>query len=129
MKSRQSILLAILMFAVAMMLMTTSAPAQGLPKGVSLKVMAEFPSEIPGIEKIQLLEFRLEPGAKLENFVHQETDFCTAKQGLLTVVAGGTTVVRGPGSRWVCPLGIKLSLYNNGSEPHVHHIWALIPSK
>ncbi len=128
MKNRQTVLLAILMFAVAMMLMTTSAAAQG-PTGVSSKVLAEFPSEIPGIEKIVLLEFRLEPGAKLENFVHKETNFCTAKQGLLTAVVGGTTVIRGPGSRWVCPLGLKVSLYNNGSEPHVHHIWQLIPSK
>lgn len=44
-------------------------------------------------------------------------------------MSGGETVIRGPGSRWVNPKGMKADLYNNGSEPHVQHVWSLIHSK
>ncbi len=42
--------------------------AQGLPPGVTLEVLAEYPSTDPGIEKIVVKKFTLAPGAKLENF-------------------------------------------------------------
>jgi len=42
--------------------------AQGLPPGVTLEVIAEYPSTEPGIEKIVVKKFTMAPGAKLENF-------------------------------------------------------------
>lgn len=44
------------------------AQAQGLPPGVHLEVLAEYPATEPGIEKIVVKKFTLDPGAKLENF-------------------------------------------------------------
>lgn len=75
MKGRTWMLLASLMFVVALMVMTSVVPAMELPKGVSFKVLAEFPSKISGIEKVQLQELRLEPGAKWENITVGDTGF------------------------------------------------------
>ncbi|MFQ5947014.1 MAG: hypothetical protein ACE5NC_12345 [Anaerolineae bacterium] len=44
-----------------------------LPPGVHLEVIAEYPSTEPGIEKIVVKKFTLDPGAKLENFTPQYT--------------------------------------------------------
>lgn len=73
MKGRTSVLLTTVMLAVA--LMTTAVSAAELPEGVTFKVLAEFPSDIPGIEKVQLQELRLEPGAKWENITVGDTGF------------------------------------------------------
>ncbi len=130
MRSRTSVLLGALMFAAALMLMATAATAGKLPEGMSVKVLAEFPSEIPGIEKVVLKEMRLEPGAKRENYVVGATVLCTVIQGELTGVWGGKTVFYGPGSRFTVPKGTKIQgIYNNGRELHVQRIWKLVHSK
>ena len=73
MKGRIPVLLVVLMWAMMLMGMAITAQAQDLPEGVSVKVLAEFPSDKPGLEKIRLLEFRMAPGAKWENFVEDHT--------------------------------------------------------
>jgi hypothetical protein len=78
-----------LIIAIMLMLVITAAPAAELPEGVTLKVLDEFPSEIRGMEKIQLQELRLEPGAKWENYIGGDMVLCTVKQGELTVAWAG----------------------------------------
>ncbi|MFQ5915236.1 MAG: cupin domain-containing protein [Nitrospinota bacterium] len=129
MRCRISVFLAALMVAAALTLMSTAAQAQPERKGVSYKVLAAFPSDVPGIGKLVLVELRLEPGGYMKNVTLPATGLVTAIQGTLTVVSGGKTVIHGAGSTWVSPKGTKVSIYNNGSEPHVHHIWRLVPSK
>ena len=75
MQSRRVVVLATLLCAVALMAMTTAPAMAQLPDGVSLKILAEFPSNLPGIEKVQLQEFRVEPGAKWEGGVVGSTGF------------------------------------------------------
>ncbi|MFQ5912867.1 MAG: hypothetical protein ACE5JS_06770 [Nitrospinota bacterium] len=74
MRGKAAVLVAALVFALALMASPTAGEPK-LPAGVSFKVLAEFPSDIPGIEKVQLQEFRLEPGAKIENDVVPDTGF------------------------------------------------------
>ncbi len=72
MQGRTSVLLAALMFAVALVITAATPAAAGkLPPGVSIQVLAEFPSDLPAIEKIVLVELRVEPGAKRENWVSE----------------------------------------------------------
>ncbi len=74
MQGRRSVSLAAMMFAVALMITAATPAAAGkLPPGVSSQVLAEFPSDVPGIEKIVLVELRVEPGAKRENFAPEAT--------------------------------------------------------
>ena len=42
--------------------------AQGLPPGIHVEVLAEYPSTDPNIAKIVVKKFTVDPGAKLENF-------------------------------------------------------------
>ena len=128
MQSRQAVVLATLMVTVALLLLIRAAPATELPEGVSLRVLSESPSGIPGIEKIQLQEVRMEPGAKWENFVLRDTSLCTVIQGELTVVWAGEPVTYSLGSTLMIPKGVQRSFYNNGSEPNVQHIWGLVSS-
>lgn len=67
MQRRTSVLLAALIFAVGLVI-TPATPAAAA-EGISATVLAEFPSDIAGIEKFVLVEVRMEPGSKLENFV------------------------------------------------------------
>ncbi len=71
MQNRTSVLLAALIFAVGLVI-TPATPAAAA-KGVSTRVLAEFPSDLPGIEKIVLVELRVEPGGKKENFAPEAT--------------------------------------------------------
>ncbi len=71
MQGKTSISLAAMMFAVALVI-TAGTPAAAA-KGVSTRVLAEFPSDLPGIEKIVLVEMRVEPGGKRENFTREAT--------------------------------------------------------
>ncbi len=116
--------------AVLLLLFPMQSWSAELPEGMSVKVLATFPSEIPGIEKVVLKEMRLEPGAKRENYVVGATVLCTVIQGELTGVWGGKTVFYGPGSRFTVPKGTKIQgIYNNGRELHVQRIWKLVHSK
>lgn len=67
--------IATLLGVLALLTFMTVASAAELPEGVTFKVLAEFPSDIPGIEKVQLQELRLEPGAKWENVTVGDTGF------------------------------------------------------
>ncbi len=69
MQRRTSVLLAALIFAVGLVI-TAATPATAA-KGWSTKVLAEFPSDVSGIEKLVLVELRVEPGAKRENWVSE----------------------------------------------------------
>ena len=71
MQNRTSVLLAALIFAVGLVI--TAATPAAAAEGVSTRVLAEFPSDLPGIEKIVLVELRVEPGGKKENFAPEAT--------------------------------------------------------
>ena len=69
MQGRRSVLLAALMFAVALVITAATPATAAKGPGWSATVLAEFPSDVAGIEKIKLVELRVEPGGKREDFV------------------------------------------------------------
>lgn len=69
MQRRTSVLLAVLIFAVGLVITAATPATAAKGKGWSATVLAEFPSDIAGVEKIKLVELRVEPGGKRENFV------------------------------------------------------------
>ncbi len=73
MQGKPSVLLAALIFAVGLVITAATPATAAKGKGWSSKVLAEFPSDVPGIEKIVLSELRVEPGAKRENFASEAT--------------------------------------------------------
>ena len=89
-------------------------------EGVTLEVIADYGSPgIPGVEKVRLMRFTLQPGAKVENVTLDTTNYCVLTQGVLTaVIENGPTLVYGPGSRWFEPKGLVYKvLRNDGDVP------------
>ncbi len=89
-------------------------------EGVTLEVIADYGSPgIPGVEKVRLMRFTLQPGAKVENVTLDTTNYCVLTQGVLTaVIENGPTLVYGPGSRWFEPNGLVYKvLRNDGDVP------------
>ncbi len=91
-------------------------------EGVTVEVLADYGSPgIPGVAKVRLIRFTMEPGAKIENFPVDTTNYCEALKGVVTaVIENGPTLILGPGSRWVEPKGMVYKLLrNDGDVPFV----------
>ena len=117
-----------LLSAIVFILGLTLAPAgwqalaQGLPPGVTVEVLADYGSPgIPGVAKVRLIRFTIEPGAKIENLPIKTTNYCETSKGAVTaVIENGPTMILGPGSRWVEPKGLVYKvLRNDGDVPFV----------
>ncbi len=50
-------------------------------EGIDVKVVAEWPVDIPGVEKMQLRTVEFQPGASLTDFEVKFFEFCNATQG------------------------------------------------
>ncbi len=107
-------------------------PAQGwsevLSKGVEMTVVDEYPSNLPGIQKVQLSELVIQPGAVLENMPITSTDLCRTTQGRLAVadLAAGTTTQISAGDRFAFEKGSTLTISNPGSVPTMTLIYRFI---
>ena len=98
-------------------------------EGMESKVVAEWPVEIPGIEKMQLLRVEFQPGATVTDREVKLVDFCNGTQGewAVTIPVGGTTTLYAAGSRWRMPAkGTKITITNPGNVPAVQFIYRLI---
>jgi hypothetical protein len=106
------------------------AAGQGSPPGVHHETVAEYPSADPGIEKVVIKRFILDPGAKEENFTPDLDNHCTAGQGEAMVVAkDGTKYMHKAGDVWIERKGETQSIYNNGKVPYVDIFVTRIPKK
>ncbi len=91
-------------------------------EGMTEEVIADYGSPgIPGVSKIRLIRFTLQPGATVENFTVETTNYCKAESGILTaVIENGPTLILGPGSRWTESKGLVYKvLRNDGDVPFV----------
>ncbi len=110
-----------------LLLFPMQARSQGLPEGVEAAVVAEYPVNIPGVEKVKLLKFTFQPGAVLKDFYLEATEFCTVTQGTFTVMNHemGTTTVYAAGSRWSNPKGVTVTVSNPGDVPAIQWVYVL----
>ncbi len=115
-------------FVATLLWLPAKSWSQELPVGVAVAVVAEHPVKIPGIEKVILLKFTFQPGAILENFLLEATEFCNVTQGSFTVVNQelGTTTVYTTGSRWSQAKGQTVTVSNLGEEVAVQWVYELI---
>lgn len=122
--NRKSSLLALLV-AVSLVLPSHVVAAED----VDVKVVAEWPVDISGVEKVQLRRVEFQPGASLTDFEVEHVDFCNATAGewVLENLETGETAVRTAGSRWrMPPKGTKVNISNPGSVPAVQFVYRLI---
>ncbi len=91
-------------------------------EGMTEEVIADYGSPgIPGVSKIRLIRFTLQPGVMVEDVPINTTNYCNALSGTITaVIEDGPTLVLGPGSYWVEPKGMTYTLLrNDGDVPFV----------
>ena len=98
-----------------------------LSPGRVRKNLGEIPANVPGFEKVRIVEDTAKPGAawNTPEGGMPVPMFCTLTKGEITTVMEGVKVVRKAGDNWTCKKGDKVEAKSTGSEPSVmrmHHL-------
>ena len=115
----------IVFLAIALLILPSKSWAA---EGIDVKVVAEWPVDIPGIEKMQLRRVVFQPGATIDLTI-EHVEFCNGTQGewAVTIPAGGQTTLHTAGGRWRMPAkGTKITVTNPGNVPAVQFVYRLI---
>ena len=116
----------IALLAIALLILPSKTWAA---EGIESKVVAEWPVDIPGIEKMQLRRVVFQPGVTLTDFEIKFVEFCNGTQGewAVTIPVGGTTTLHTAGGRWRMPAkGTKITISNPGNIPAIQFVYRLI---
>ena len=102
----------------------------GLPEGVTVKLIAEYPTKVSGLEKILFRKITLKPGASW-TFTVPAQSLCQGTKGVLEVVdqTAGKTYTFKTGDRWDTSPGHKVTLSNKGTVDHEHLFYTMIVKK
>ena len=122
-------LITVAFMAIALLILPSKSWSADPPEGIDVKIIAEWPVDTPGVEKVQLRRVEFQPGASLMDFEVKFFDFCNATQGEWAVknLSTGATALRTAGSRWrMPPKGTKVNIVNTGSVPAVQFVYRLI---
>ncbi len=123
-------LIAAASLAIAFLLVPGTGHAAELPEGVTIDVIAEYPSKTPGVEKILFRKITLKPGASWTLTVPAQS-LCQGTKGELEVVnqTSGKTVIHKAGDRWATTPGHKVTLSNKGTVDHEHLFYTMVVKK
>ena len=124
-----SLLTATTFLAIALLIVPSIGWA-GLPEGVTIDLIAEYPSKTAGVEKILFRKITIKPGASLSITVPAQS-VCEGTKGVLNVVnkTTGKTTVHNTGDRWSTVPGHEVTLVNKGSVDHEHLFYTLVVKK
>ncbi len=125
-----SVFIAVASLAIAFLAMPGTGHAAGLPEGVTIEVIAEYPSMTPGVEKILFRKLVLKPGVSWSPTIPAQS-FCQATKGEAKLVdhTSGETIILKTGDRWFTSPGHKVTLSNPGSVDHEHLFYTLVAAK
>ncbi len=125
-----SLIIAAASLAIAFLAVPGTGQAGGLPEGVSIEVIAEYPSMTPGVEKILFRKIVLKPGASWDLTIPAQS-LCQGTKGEAKLVdhTSGETLVFKTGDRWITYPGHKVTLSNPGTVDHEHLFYTLIAAK
>ena len=99
-----------------------------LSPGRVRKNLGESPANVPGFEKVRIVEDTAQPGAAWSTppTGMPYPMFCTLLKGEITVtMEDGKDTTYKAGDSWVCPVGLKTKAKSTGAEPSVmrmHHL-------
>jgi len=104
--------------------------AWALPDGVTVDVIAEYATKVPGLEKILFRKITIKPGASWKLTVPDQS-VCQATKGEAQLVnhTSGKTVIFKVGDRWTTTAGDNVTLSNNGTEDHEHLFYTMVTKK
>ncbi len=125
-----SLFIAAASLAFAFLAVPGTGQAAGLPEGVSIELITEYPSMTPGVGKVLFRKLVLKPGASWSLTVPAQS-FCQATKGEAKLVdhTSGETVVLKTGDRWFTSPGHEVTLSNPGSVDHEHLFYTLVAAE
>lgn len=125
-----SLLIAAVSFIFAFMAVPNASQAGGLPEGVSIEVIAEYPSMTPGVEKILFRRIVMKPGVTW-TFTVPAQSMCEGTMGGLEVAdhTSGKTYNFKPGDRWATEPGHEVTLTSTGTVDHEHLFYTMVVAK
>ncbi len=125
-----SLFIAAASLAIAFLAVPGTGQTAGLPEGVSIEVIAEYPSMTPGVEKILFRKLVLKPGVSWDLTVPAQS-VCQATMGEAKLVdhTSGETVVFKTGDRWFTSPGHEVTLSNRGTVDHEHLFYTMVAAK
>ena len=114
--------------SISVLVIASDAYPAGLPDGVTASVIAEYPSKIAGLEKMRLVKVVLQPGAKFDNALIDNDEYCRLEQGQLTRInhQTGSTDVYTLGSLWAPQKGERHTITNTGDVDAIMWAYQLI---
>jgi len=125
-----SLIIAAASLAIAFLAVPGTVRAAGLPEGLTIEVIAEYPSMTPGVEKVLFRKLVLKPGVSWSLTVPAQS-MCQATKGEAKLVdhTSGETLVLKTGDRWFTSPGHKVTLSNPGTVDHEHLFYTMVPTK
>ena len=128
MLARVTELTVILLVAIPILVTAGDAYPVELPDGITVTVIAEFPSKVPGLEKMRLVKVVFQPGAKFDNILVPNEEYCRLEQGQLTRTNHNTgiTQVLTIGALWASLKGTRHTVTNTGDVDTIMWVYQLI---
>ncbi len=125
-----SALIAAASLVIAYLVVPGASHAAKLPEGVTIEVLAVYPSKTPGVEKVLFRKITLKPGASW-TFTESAQSLCQGTKGELEVVdhTSGETVIHKAGDRWDTSPGHEVTLTNKGTVDHEHLFYTMVVKK
>ena len=122
-----SVFIAIASLAIAFLAVPMTGQTAGLPKCVSIDLIAEYKSHTKGVEKILFRNMTIKPGASLTLTVPAQS-LCQGTKGVLEVtnLTTGKVTIHKAVDRWATTPGQKVTLANRGSVDHEHLLYPMI---
>ena len=79
---------------------------------VRFTVINTFQPDLAGIEKAQLIQFEMDPGAEVKDFKLSSSEILWVTKGVFTYKYGEKIVEKKEGESWLHQEGILLDVYN-----------------
>lgn len=114
--------------AIAVLLIIGVANADELPEGIKIKLIAEYASRVPTLEKVRLVKVVMQPGAAFDDIVITNEEYCRLSQGQLTRTNHtlGVTNVLSAGAFWAPPKGDRHTVTNTGEDVVIMWVYQLV---
>ncbi len=130
MMSYTNAIIAAISFIIAFIVVPGTGQAAEVAKGVTVDVIAEYPSKTSGVDKVLFRKIVIKPGASWKTIVPAQS-LCQATKGELEVVdrTSGKTTVFKVGDRWDTSPGHDVTLSNKGTVDHEHLFYTMMVKK
>ncbi len=117
-----------LLVAAPFLIGVQDARSEELPDGITVNVIAEYPSRVSNLDVVRLVRVLIEPGALFDRVEIKSEEYCELRKGTLTHINHntGVTDVFTAGARWAPPKNEFHTVINTGDGVAEMWVYQLI---